>query len=160
MGRHAAGQGGERRGKLMADDTRLVHVVHNDSDVLLSIFDILSGAGFRVAASSSALDGLSYLARSRPSAVLCRWDMPEMEGEEFIERTKKISPGTQILMCFRDADARLYRHVLSLGGSDLLREPMSASAVLHAISRMTGLGVPCQPEVGVKLEWPDGISHA
>jgi FixJ family two-component response regulator len=143
----------------MADDPGLVHVVHSDSDVLLFLFDILSSAGFRVAASSSALDGLSYLARSRPSAVLCRWDMPEMEGEEFIERAKKTSPGTQIVMCFRSADVRLYKHVLSLGGHDLLREPMSASAVLHAISRVTGVGVPCQPEAGVKVEWPDGISH-
>lgn len=126
----------------MTDDHKLVYLVHNDSDVLLSIYDVLSGAGFRVSATSNALDALAYIARARPRAVLCRFDMPEMGGDEFIMRAKRISPETRLLICSRMADERLYECVLRLGANDLVREPLSPSAVLQAVSRMVGLAVP------------------
>jgi len=126
----------------MNDNVGLVYLVHDDSDTLLSLYETLSGAGFRVAASSSAVDGLSYLARTRPPALLYGWPMPEMEGEEFIERVKRISPGTRVLVCLRKADKRLVDRVLRLGGTEVLLEPISPSAVIHAISRMAVLGVP------------------
>jgi len=147
----------------MADDIKLVYLVHSDSDVLLSLYDALSGAGFQVAASSNAFDGLSFLARAHPAAVLCRWDMPEIDGKEFIERVKRVSPETRILMCFRKWDERVHEHVLKLGGNGLIREPMSPSTVIRAISRMISPGVPYESleapasfDSASKEEWPNG----
>jgi two-component system, chemotaxis family, chemotaxis protein CheY len=126
----------------MTDAKQPIYLVHNDSDVLLSLYDVLSAAGFQVGASSNAFDALAYIARSRPRAVLCRCEMPEMMADEFIVRTKRVSPETRLLMCSPSADARLYERLRALGAIDLVREPMSPSAALHAISRAFGLGVP------------------
>jgi CheY-like chemotaxis protein len=126
----------------MTDDIKLVYLVHNNSDVLLTLYDDLSGAGFRVAASSSAMDALAYLARMKPHCVIYRWELPQMEGREFIDRAKTFSPGTRIIVSSQNADGRMYDEIRRLGGDDLISEPFNSSAVIHALSRMAGLGVP------------------
>lgn len=126
----------------MDDQEPLVYLVHCESDVLLSLYDVLSAAGFKVAASSNALDALGYVARSRPRAVLCHWDMPQMVGAELLTRLRKCSSETRIIMSSRNADGALYEEVLEKGGDDLLREPFSAIAVVHVASRLLGFTVP------------------
>ncbi|HLY11379.1 MAG TPA: response regulator [Planctomycetota bacterium] len=126
----------------MDEQDPLVYVVHGDSDVLLALYDVLSAAGFRVAASSNARDALAYVARSRPRAVLCHWEMPEMEGGELLARLRNGSPESRIIMSSRKADSALYDDVLAKGGDDLLREPLSEIAVVHAVSRMLGFSIP------------------
>lgn len=130
----------------MDDQDPLVYLVHCESDVLLSLYDVLSAAGFRVAANSNALDALGYVARSRPRAVLCHWDMPQMEGAELLTRLRQCSPDTRIIMSSRNADGVLYDQVLGMGGDDLLREPFSDIAVVHVVSRLLGFSVP-YPEI-------------
>jgi DNA-binding response OmpR family regulator len=126
----------------MDDPDPLVYLVHCESDVLLSLYDVLSAAGFKVAASSNALDALGYIARSRPRAVLCHWDMPDMDGLELLTRLRNCSPESRIIMTSRNADAALYDEVLGRGADDLLREPFSAVAVVHVISRLLGFSIP------------------
>ena len=127
---------------IMAEDVRLLHLVHNDSDVLLSLYEVLSASGFQVAASSNAMDGLAFIGRSKPRAILCRWEMPEMEAPEFIRRAKASSPHSRIIICSRQADEEKYRQVVGWGASDLILEPIRPSAVLEAFLRSMGIGVP------------------
>jgi len=126
----------------MADERNLIYLVHRDSDVLLSLYDVLSAAGFQVAASSNALDALGYIARTKPRAALCHWEMQELEGAEFIDRVRNASPATRIIMSSRHADASMYEDVLRRGGDDVLREPFYPLAVVHVVSRMLGFSVP------------------
>ena len=124
------------------ESRRLIYLVHNDSEVLLSLYDALTASGFQVIASSNALDALAYIARSKPRAILCRWEMSEMDGLEFIRRARQLSPSAQIILCSRVADGRMFQQIISSGGTDLIQEPMSATTVLHAVSRLFGMGVP------------------
>lgn len=126
----------------MAQDERTVHLVHNDSDVLLFLYEVLSASGFQVAASSNTVDALAYIARSKPQAVLCRWEMPELEAPEFIRRAKTASPKTRIIVCSKHADGERYRQIVRVGASDLILEPVSASEIRAAFLRTIGLGVP------------------
>lgn len=126
----------------MGDGEYLIHLVHHDSNVLLALYDVLSAAGFRVAASSNALDGLAYIARSKPRAVLCHWEMPEINGAELVERLKHSSPASRVVVSSPQADAAMYGEVRAAGGDDLLAEPFNPLAVVHAVSRMLGFSVP------------------
>ncbi len=126
----------------MGEQSRLVYLVHCDSDVLLSLYEVLSAAGFEVAASSNSLDALGYVVRAKPRAVLCHWEMPEMGGTEFLQRSKRCSPETSIIMTSQKADGPMYDDVLEQGGDDVLREPFSQIAVVHVVSRMLGFSVP------------------
>jgi FixJ family two-component response regulator len=126
----------------MSEQSSLVYLVHCDSDVLLSLYEILSAAGFEVAASSNALDALKYVRRTKPRAVLCHWEMPEMGGAEFLECSRRRSPETRIIMTSQHADGPMYDEVRGQGGDDVLREPLSGVAVVHVVSRMLGFSVP------------------
>lgn len=133
----------------MAQDERTVHLVHNDSDVLLTLYEVLSASGFQVAASSNTLDALNYIARSKPLAILCRWEMADMEAPEFIRRAKVVSSRSSIIICSEHADGEKYRQVLALGALDLIQEPINASVIRAAFMRAMGVGVP--------YESPDNI---
>jgi DNA-binding response OmpR family regulator len=126
----------------MGQQDNLVYLVHCDSDVLWSFYEVLSAAGYEVAASTNARHALEYVARTKPRAVLCHWEMPELGGGEFLERSRRCSPETRIIMSSRHADGPMYEAVREQGGDDLLREPLSPIAVLHGVSRMLGLSVP------------------
>jgi len=126
----------------MEHEGTLIHLVHHDSDVLLDLYAVLSAAGFRVAASSSSAGAVGYILRSRPLAVLCHWEMPEMNGAELIRRIRKSSSSTRFVMSSRNADAFMYEDVLRRGGDDLLREPFHDLAVVHVVSRLLGFSVP------------------
>jgi DNA-binding NarL/FixJ family response regulator len=124
----------------------MIHLVHSDSDVLLSLIDVLSASGYEVSASTNALHGLDYAARVKPRVVLCRWEMSEMEAPEFISRVQTTSPDTRILICSRFADREKYKAIVSLGASDVILEPLGASAVLEAVLRSMGRRVPYEHE--------------
>jgi len=139
----------------MVEQGSLVYLVHCDSDVLLSLYEVLCAAGFEVAASSNARDALEYIGRTKPRAVLCHWEMPELGGAEFLERSRRSSPETRIIMTSRDADGPLVEDVRGRGGDDLLREPLSRLAVIDAVSRMLGFSVPYpspDPAHAVKMD--------
>ena len=126
----------------MRDDAPLIHLVHQDSDVLLTLYEVLSAAGFHLGASTRALDGLGHIARSKPRAILCPWDLSGMSGREFLLRVRHSSPESHIVMSSPRATASLYDEVLEAGADDLLREPLNPLAVVHAVSRMLGFNVP------------------
>lgn len=126
----------------MADEDSRIHLVHHDSDVLLSLYEVLSAAGFQVTASTNATDALSYVGRNRPRAVLYHWEMPEMEGREFLRRARGVVPAPRVIASSRQADASMYEEVLRRGGDDLLREPFHRLAVVHVVSRILGFSVP------------------
>ena len=126
----------------MADTDDLVHLVHPDSNVLLTMYDILSAAGYRVAASSDAPAALAFVARSKPRAILCLWEMPGPGEVELLRRLKRVSPLSRVVMCSPHASSALYDEVIRAGADDLLREPLNPLAVLHAVSRMLGRGIP------------------
>src|SRR5436189_4614582 len=119
----------------MAQEHWLVHLVHGDSEVLLTLCDVLGAAGFQVSASSDAITALVFIARAKPRAILCRWEMSEMEGPAFIGMVKKVSPESRVIMCSRRADGPMYEQTLNLGGADLIQEPLSSLAVLQAVTR-------------------------
>jgi DNA-binding NtrC family response regulator len=125
-----------------SDEGNRIHLVHDDSDVLLSLYEVLSAAGLLVAASTNTRDALSYIVRTKPRAVLCRWEMPEMDGGELLRRVRKASPLTRFVLSSHHADASMYEDVLRRGGDDLLREPLHPLAVVHVVSRLLGFTVP------------------
>ncbi|HLY76066.1 MAG TPA: response regulator [Planctomycetota bacterium] len=139
----------------MGESGGLVYLVHPHSDVLLSLYEVLAAAGFDVAASSNAAHALDYVARSRPGAVLCHWDMPELGGTELLGRLRQASPETRVIMTSGQADARMYDLVRGRGGDDLLREPLSGLSVVQAVSRMLGLSIPYTPTDPVAFPDPE-----
>jgi CheY-like chemotaxis protein len=134
----------------MAQGKPRILVVDDESDALLFLFDLLSGEGFRVDGSSSALDALGYIARRMPDLVLADVRMPEMDGLELLERIKRIAPGTRVLLLSATTDDTLRREALARGGEDLLEKAMDGGALLRVIRRILEGLTPPDRESGAR----------
>ena len=113
-----------------------IHLVDDDSETLLFLFDFLSDAGFQVSASSSSSDALACISRTHPKLVICDWEMPEINGLELLEQVKTCSPESRVILMAEGGGWLQHEEVIRRGGLDLLFKPCGRKAVLRAVERV------------------------
>ena len=89
-------------------------VVDNDANILQSLKQLLRGDGYRVLTAASAAEGFALLAQHTVHLILCDQRMPDMSGNDFLDKVKDMYPDT-------------FRIVLS-GHTDI-------AAIMEAINR-------------------------
>jgi FixJ family two-component response regulator len=112
-----------------------IHVIDPDSAELISLFETLSHAGFRVSASSSVGDALGYIERDRPQVVIARMELEGSSGLSLIDRVKAASPQSRVILTSGRTDWSLYEEVRRQGGSDLVARPVRPLPLLRAVER-------------------------
>jgi PAS domain S-box-containing protein len=76
-----------------------VLVVDDELEFLELMKELLSGEGFEVVTAINGKDALNRLNDEMPiSLIVADYRMPEMDGTEFLEKAKKISPDTPRIM--------------------------------------------------------------
>lgn len=113
---------------------RSIHLIDPSSEVLLTLFEFFSNAGFHVSASSNADDALSYIARSHPRGLIAPMDMPEMTGLELLERTKAVSPTTVVLLRSAYPEGQAAQLARRAGAADIVPRSLDRQQLLRAIS--------------------------
>ena len=116
---------------LIVDDSRVVRKVARR---------ILEDLGFEVA---EAGDGAEALARTRtamPDAVLLDWNMPTMNGIEFLRRLRQEPGGTnpRVIFCSAESDLDRIREALDGGADEYIMKPFDGDIVA---SKLTLAGV-------------------
>ena len=71
---------------------RVLLLVDDEPNILSALQRVLRPFGFRILATTSALEGLNLLAVHRVGVVLCDQRMPLMTGTEFLRRVKVLYP--------------------------------------------------------------------
>ncbi len=96
----------------------------------------LEGAGYAVLATASGLQGLAWVAETRPDAVLLDILLPDIDGWEILQRLKA-DPATRAIpvMVVSVVDDRQLG--LALGAVDYFVKPVSREPLLEAIGRLT-----------------------
>jgi len=113
-----------------------VHIIELNPRKLLFLCDFLSVPGLRVTGSSDPERGLDYIARAQPDVVICDLALPQMEGEELLDRIRKVSPRTRVILTSGRSSLPIVEHMRAGGGIDLLLGPLSAPGLLNAVQRM------------------------
>jgi two-component system response regulator HydG len=113
-----------------------VHLIDQNSEDLLFLFDLLTNGGFNVEASSTAVDGLDRIARVRPGLVLCEFEMQDLNGLEVLERVKRLSPLTEVVLMSDWGGWLQHEEVRRRGGLDLLLKPFGRRDVLRIVERL------------------------
>lgn len=103
------------------------------SEELLSLFDLLSGAGLGVRAFSNSFEALEAVARSHPRIVIADVHLPEMDGLELLGRIKEVSPNTRVILTTSDSDWPAYPEVLERGAETLIHKPIPPSVLLKLV---------------------------
>lgn len=101
-------------------------LVVDDSAVIRKVARrILEGLAFRV---SEAEDGEQALHRCRgdmPDAVLLDWNMPVMDGYEFLKRLRGMPQGTapKVVFCTTENDVGHIARALHAGANEYIMKP-------------------------------------
>ena len=84
------------------------------------------GEGVTVRAFADGGEALKWLGRNRPDLIVTDYDMPQMDGEEFISRFRGLphSAGVPIMMITVCDQRKLRLRALESGATDFLNTPI------------------------------------
>jgi diguanylate cyclase (GGDEF)-like protein len=112
---------------LVVDDDRLIREMTRDA---------LVQEGFRVATAASGREALSRLGDEGPfDLVITDLSMREMDGMELLERVKRASPHTEVIVLTGYASLESALQAMRLGAADYLRKPVSAPEITYGVKR-------------------------
>src|SRR6185312_1252761 len=91
---------------------RCVLVIDDDEDVLGATARLLEREGHDVVVARGAAEGLEAVRRRKIDLVLVDYFMPQMTGEDFVERLRTFDKHTQVIMQTGYASERPPREML------------------------------------------------
>lgn len=113
-------------------------LVIDDSLAMRSLLrDILSGSGFRVVEAGDGREALECLKRGDDiEAVLVDWQMPRMDGCDFMRAVRRFEAYRDLPMLMVSAESELERvaEALAAGADDYVMKPFTRDALLGKLN--------------------------
>lgn len=81
----------------------------------------------------NGLEGLEMITKKEYDLVLCDIKMPKMDGEEVLERVKKISPELPVVMISGHGDLETAVNTMRLGAFDYISKPPDLNRLLNTV---------------------------
>lgn len=111
-----------------------VLVVDDHAPARQSVVDVLSCAGYQVAACASAVEGLNWLRDNVADVVVTDLQMPGMSGLEFIGEIMRRRLPTQVLMITAHASVDTAVEAMRLGAFDYLEKPFNVDRLEQSVT--------------------------
>jgi diguanylate cyclase (GGDEF)-like protein len=112
---------------LVVDDDRLIREMTRD---------VLVEDGLQVSVVASGGEAMAQIGDQGPfDVVVTDLSMREMDGLELLERIKRASPGTDVIIFTAYASLESALEALRLGASDYLRKPAKPQEILYSVKR-------------------------
>jgi two-component system chemotaxis response regulator CheY len=104
------------RSCLVVDDSGIVRRVATE---------ILDDLGFDCRQAGDGQDALSKCKQSMPDVVLLDWNMPVMDGLEFLKALRNLPDGSQptVIFCTTENDIEKIQQALSAGADEYIMKP-------------------------------------
>jgi two-component system chemotaxis response regulator CheY len=119
---------------LIVDDSRVIRKVSSK---------ITTALGYVPIEAQDGNEALARCKRSMPDLVLTDWDMPEMDGLEFVARLRAVptSKRPTIVFCTSKGAARDIHEAIAAGADDYIVKPFDEATLrskLAALARAKG----------------------
>jgi two-component system chemotaxis response regulator CheY len=115
---------------LVVDDSRVVRKVARR---------ILEANGFRVEEAEDGAQALAACRRALPQAVLLDWNMPVMNGIEFLEAFRaEYRDGPPVVFCTTEAELDKITRAIETGANEYIMKPFDEAILLDKF-RQVGL---------------------
>jgi two-component system, chemotaxis family, chemotaxis protein CheY len=107
---------------LVVDDSRVVRKVARK---------ILEELAFACDEAEDGQQALAACARRMPDAILLDWNMPVMNGIEFLRRLRKLTggDGPRVILCTTENDLAHIQEALSAGANEYIMKPFDKEIV-------------------------------
>jgi two-component system, chemotaxis family, chemotaxis protein CheY len=112
---------------LVVDDSRVVRKVARR---------ILEDLGFDVAEAGDGVEALAWVRTAMPDVVLLDWNMPAMNGLEFL-RQLRAEPGgaaPRVVFCSVENDLDRIREALEAGADEYIMKPFDGDIVASKLA--------------------------
>jgi two-component system, chemotaxis family, chemotaxis protein CheY len=119
---------------LIVDDSRPIRRIESD---------IMSELGFETTTASNGREALQKLEQiPRPEVILVDWNMPEMNGLEFIRAVRSDArfTGVVVMMVTTETETDQMLRALSAGADEYLMKPFQKDGL---VDKLRLLGVVC-----------------
>ena len=116
---------------LVVDDSRVIRKVARR---------ILEDLGFDTAEAADGVEAMAWCRTAMPDAVLLDWNMPAMDGLEFVRLLRKEPDGRQpiVVFCTVENDLEHIGRALEAGADEYIMKPFD-SEILQAKFAEVGL---------------------
>lgn len=107
---------------LVVDDSRVIRKVSRR---------ILEDLGFEVAEAGDGVEAMAWCTAVMPDVILLDWQMPVMDGMEFLRRLRA-EPGGQgpkVVFCTAENEIERIREALDAGADEYIMKPFDGSIV-------------------------------
>lgn len=107
---------------LVVDDSRVIRKVARR---------ILEDIGFEIAEASDGMEALAWCRAAMPDAILLDWNMPVMNGIEFLRHLRQ-EPGGQepaVIFCTVENDLDRIREALDAGAREYIMKPFDGDII-------------------------------
>ena len=108
---------------------KLVLVIDDEPQIHRFLRPALVAGGYRVIEAGAAVEGLRLAAEQAPQAILLDLGLPDLDGQEFIQRLRATSRTPIIVISARDGEAEKIR-ALDNGADDYLDKPFAVGELL------------------------------
>jgi len=108
-------EGLPQRPCLVVDDSRVVRKMARR---------MLEGCGFSVSEAGDGAEALTACRAAMPSFVLLDWNMPVMNGIEFLRALRReFDPGPPVLLCTTESEIERIMEALEAGATEYVMKP-------------------------------------
>ena len=107
-------------------------LVVDDSSVIRKVARrILEGLEFEVAEAEDGEQALEACRRQMPQAVLLDWNMPKMDGYEFLRALRRLPDGDRpkVVFCTSENDVAHIARALHAGANEYIMKPFDKDIV-------------------------------
>jgi two-component system, chemotaxis family, chemotaxis protein CheY len=116
---------------LIVDDSRVIRTVARR---------ILEGLDFRIVEAEDGAQALHSCQKQLPEAVLLDWNMPKMDGYEFLRQLRRLPGGERprVVFCTTEKDVDHISRALHAGANEYIMKPFDKE-ILEAKFQEVGL---------------------
>jgi len=109
--------------------------------------EILTGIGFTVDEAASALEALDLIKKEKVDVALVDWNMPDMDGREFVQEVRKNDAYKDVRMIMVTAETAMDKiaEALEAGADEYIMKPFTKEVIVEKLA-LTGITMPAASE--------------
>ena len=108
-------------------------VIDDEPEFLEMLTELLTQAGYEVAAAAAAEDALTLVDEAAPDVILLDIAMPGMDGLTALQHLRALKPNVPVIMLTGNTDEQVGRTTLRCGAFDYIAKPFEATHLLGVV---------------------------
>ena len=114
---------------LIVDDSKVIRMVARR---------ILEGLNFNIAEAADGQKAYEVCEKQMPDAILLDWNMPNMNGIDFLRELRKLPGGEQpiVVFCTTENDIEHIQEAISAGANEYIMKPFDSDIIQAKFSQV------------------------